>query len=110
VARTLSDTLKYLTEKLSTSLPSEEACFMKTMQEIDAIYRAEMAQAREEGREEGRQEEQRERPTLILRQLNRQVGDISIDLQNQVKALSLEQSGVLAEDLLDFSGLEDLVG
>jgi predicted transposase YdaD len=81
---------------------------MKTMQEIDAIYRAEMAQAREEGREKGRQEEQRERPTLILRQLNRRVGEISIDLQNQVKALSFEQLGFLAEDLLDFSGLADL--
>jgi hypothetical protein len=61
-----------------------------------------MSQARQEGQQEGRS-------TLVLLQLNRRVGDVSIDLQTQVKALPLEQLGVLAEDLLDFSGLEDLV-
>jgi hypothetical protein len=79
---------------------------MKTMKEIDAIYRAEMAQAREEGR----QEEQRERPSLVLRLLNRRVGNLSIDLPTQVKALPLERLGALTEDLLDFSGLEDFWG
>jgi predicted transposase YdaD len=87
---------------------------MKTMQEIDTIYRAEMSRAslegeqrgEQKGRQEGRQEERTE---LILRLLNRRVGPVAIDLQTQIKALPLEQLGLLAEDLLDFSGLEDLV-
>jgi predicted transposase YdaD len=95
---------------LSTGLSNEEAAFMKTMQEIDTIYRAEMNRASLEGEQKGRQEgRQEERSTLILRQLNRRVGNLSIALQTQVKALPLEQLGALAEDLLDFSGLEDLV-
>jgi hypothetical protein len=93
---------KYLTEKSSTGLSNEEAEFMKTMQEIDTIYRAEMSQARLEGRQE-------ERSALIIRQLNRRVGSLSIDLQERVKALRLEPLGLLGEDLLDFTGLEDLV-
>jgi hypothetical protein len=105
---------KYLSEKLSTGLSNEEATFMKTMQEIDTIYRAEMSRAslegeqrgEQKGRQEGRQEERTE---LILRLLNRRVGPVAIDLQTQIKALPLEQLGLLAEDLLDFSGLEDLV-
>jgi hypothetical protein len=99
VAGTPSGTLKYLTEELSTGLSSKEVVFMKTMQEIDEIYRAEMSQTRREGRS-----------TLVLRQLNRRVGNLSIDLQTQIKALPLEQLGLLAEDLLDFSGLADLTG
>jgi hypothetical protein len=94
---------KYLTEKSSTGLSNEEAEFMKTMQEIDMIYRAEMSQARQEGRQE-------ERSALILRLLNRRVGNLSIAIQTQIKALPLEQLGLLAEDLLDFSGLADLTG
>jgi hypothetical protein len=94
---------KYLTEKLSTGLSNEEAEFMKTMQEIETIYRTEMSQARQEGQQEGRS-------TLVLRQLNQRVGNLSIDLQTQVESLPLEQLGQLGEDLLDFSGLEDLLG
>jgi hypothetical protein len=75
---------------------------MKTMQEIDTIYRAEMGRARQEARQEDRSD-------LILSQLNRRMGNLSIDLQSQVKALPLEMLGILGVDLLDFSGLEDLV-
>jgi hypothetical protein len=89
---------KYLTEKSSTGLSNEEAKFMKTMQEIDTIYRAEKHQARLDGACD-----------LVLRLLNRRVGNISIDLQTQVKALPLEQLGLLGEDLLDFAGLKDLL-
>jgi predicted transposase YdaD len=83
---------------------------MKTMQEIDTIYRAEMSRASLEGEQRGEQKgRQEERTELILRLLNRRVGPVAIDLQTQIKALPLEQLGLLAEDLLDFSGLEDLV-
>jgi hypothetical protein len=93
---------KYLVEKSATDLSEEEGNFMKTMQEIDILYQAEMGRIRQEGRQEGRQD-------VLLHLLNRRVGPISSDLQARVKALPIEQLGLLGEALLDFSGLEDLV-
>ena len=61
---------------------------------------------REELLQEGRQEEGR---SLILRQLNHRLGDVSSDLQSQVQGLSLEQLEALGEALLDFSASTDLV-
>ncbi len=59
-----------------------------------------------EGREEGRQEGEQ---SLILRLLNRRVGDVSSEARSQVQALSLEQLEALGEALLDFSKPADLV-
>jgi hypothetical protein len=42
---------KYLVEKSVTDLSEEEDNFMKTMQEIDILYQAEMNRVRSEGRE-----------------------------------------------------------
>jgi Domain of unknown function (DUF4351) len=75
---------------------------MKTMQEIDILYQAEMGRVRLEGGQDVGTD-------LLLRQLNHRVGPIPSDLQARVKALPIEQLGLLGEDLLDFSGLEDLV-
>jgi hypothetical protein len=94
---------KYLVEKSATDLSEEEGNFMKTMQEIDILYQAEMGRVRSEGQQE-------QGAAMSLRLLNRRVGPIAIDLQAKVKALPLEQLDLLSEDLLDFSGLEDLVG
>jgi hypothetical protein len=71
------------------------------------MYQAEMSRARSEGQQIGQQQGQH---ALILRQLNRRVGTIAIDLQEKIKALPLEKLDLLGEDLLDFSGLEDLLG
>ncbi|MEQ9620491.1 DUF4351 domain-containing protein [Coleofasciculus chthonoplastes] len=60
----------------------------------------------QEALEEGRQ---REGVVLVLRLLNRRVGAMSRELQAKVEALSLEQVEALAEALLDFSGVEELV-
>ena len=60
----------------------------------------------QEALEEGRQLGE---VALVLRQLNRRVGEISPELQAKVEALSLEQVEALAEALLDFSRVEDLV-
>jgi hypothetical protein len=98
---------KYLIEKSVTDLSEEEDNFMKTMQEIDILYQAEMGRVRLEGRQEGGQDVGTD---LLLRQLNHRVGPIPSDLQARVKALPIEQLGLLGEALLDFSGLEDLVG
>jgi predicted transposase YdaD len=102
---------KYLVEKSVTDLSEEEGNFMKTMQEIDILYQAEMSRVRSEGLQEGQQEGRQEQgAAMSLRLLNRRIGPIAIDLQAKVKALPLEQLDLLSEDLLDFSGLEDLVG
>ncbi len=76
---------KYLTEKSATGLSQEEEDFMKTMQEIDAIYRSEMAQARLEGLLMGEAREYE----LVFRQLKRCVGDIPTNTEEVVKALSV---------------------
>ncbi|MEQ8463277.1 Rpn family recombination-promoting nuclease/putative transposase [Coleofasciculus sp. E1-EBD-02] len=78
-------------------------------QEIAAMFGlSELKQTRvyQEALEEGRQ---REGVALVLRQLNRRVGVMSRELQAKVEALSLEQVEALAEALLDFSGVEELV-
>ncbi len=45
---------------------------------------------------------------LVLRLLNRRVGPLDETLQQQITRLSLEQLEALAEELLDFSTVEEL--
>lgn len=88
---------KYLAEKLPSNLSDEEEDFMKTMEEIDIMYRSEMNRARlEQGH------------TILFRQLVRQIGGLSVDLQEKVKSLPLEKLETLCEDLLGFSEFNDL--
>jgi predicted transposase YdaD len=46
---------------------------------------------------------------VILRQLDRRIGNVSTDLQSQIRSLSLYQLEALAEALLDFSQPADLL-
>jgi Domain of unknown function (DUF4351) len=92
---------KYLSEKSAASLTPEEEDFMKTMQDIDTLYKSELSRARLEGEIKGQQE-------LVLRQLNRRLGSVPIDLATRVKALNLGQLEQLGEALLDFTQLGDL--
>ena len=46
--------------------------------------------------------------SLILRLLNRRLGEISSTLVQQIQELSLEQLETLGEALLDFTSLTDL--
>lgn len=55
------------------------------------------------------QTEQTAEARLVLRLLNRRIGEISSTLQSQIQALSLDQLEALGEALLDFSELADLV-
>ena len=48
--------------------------------------------------------------SLILRQLTRRVGTLPAGVEAQVQALALPQLEALGEALLDFVGLDDLVG
>jgi Domain of unknown function (DUF4351) len=100
---------RYLTEKSVAGLSQEEKDFMKTMQEIDAVYRSEMAQARLEGELMGEARGRRGEYELVLRLLKRRVGDISTDLEEMVKALSVERLEALGEALLDFTQMADLI-
>jgi hypothetical protein len=85
---------------------------MLSRDEVDTMLGIELEQTRvyreaeQQGSVRGRQEEAQ---SLILRQLNRRVGNISIDLEAQIKTLPLAQLEELGEALLDFSQMADLV-
>jgi predicted transposase YdaD len=66
--------------------------------------------SRQEGRKEGQEEgiEMGQR-SLILRQLTRRIGVLPDNLNDRIQLLPIDQLAILAEDLLDFSGLNDLV-
>ena len=61
----------------------------------------------EKGLQQGRQ---KEALALILRQLARRIGEVTPQLQERLRQLSLTQLEDLAEALLDFSTEEDLLG
>ncbi len=65
----------------------------------------------QESRQEGVQEGAiNEAQSLILRQLSRRVGTLSVNVKAQVQALELPKLEALGEALLDFAGVDDLVG
>lgn len=72
---------------------------------LEPLYQRDREQAKEEGRQEGRQEGKED---LILRLLNRRIGEIDASLIGQIKGLSIEQLDNLGEALLDFSSVADL--
>ncbi|QIR38694.1 DUF4351 domain-containing protein [Tolypothrix sp. PCC 7910] len=59
----------------------------------------------ERGREEGRQEGEQ---TLVVRQLQKRIGDLPEQLRLRIQTLSLNQLEELGEALLDFTAIEDL--
>ncbi len=59
-----------------------------------------------QGKQEGKQEEA---SGLIIKQLQRKVGKLSPQVQQQVETLSLEQLEALGEALLDFNFLDNLI-
>jgi hypothetical protein len=76
---------------------------------LEPLYQQDRERAKLEGRQEGRQEgiidgEQR----LIIRLLNRRIGEIDTSLTERIRGLSLEKLENLGEALLDFSNLDDL--
>ncbi len=68
---------------------------------LEPLYQRDREQAKEEGRQQGEQ-------YLILRLLNRRIGQIDTSLIEQIKGLSIEQLENLGEALLDFSSVNDL--
>ena len=74
---------------------------------LKPLYQRDREQAKQEGREEGIIDGEKR---LIIRLLNRRVGEIDALLIEQIQGLSLEQIKNLGEALLDFSGIADLEG
>jgi hypothetical protein len=92
---------KYLNEKSSISgLTAEEEDFMKTMQDIDQEYRAEMERSRLQGQMAGRQE-------LVIYLLANRVGSLADNELDWVRSLPIERLLSLGEALIDFKSRED---
>jgi predicted transposase/invertase (TIGR01784 family) len=72
---------------------------------ISKAVRIATEKGREEGRQEGRQEGQL---ALILRLLERRVGAINPEVQNQIEELSIAKLEDLGEALLNFTQMSDL--
>jgi predicted transposase YdaD len=68
-------------------------------------YQEILQEGERQGEQRGRQEAGR---AMILRLLNRRVGDLPPEIAAQVQALSLGQLERLGEALLDFTDLTDL--
>jgi hypothetical protein len=45
----------------------------------------------------------------ILRQLNKKLGEVPIELQEQIRSFSIAELETLFDDLLDFNSTSDLV-
>ncbi|PPJ62201.1 DUF4351 domain-containing protein [Cuspidothrix issatschenkoi] len=69
------------------------------------LYQQDRELARQEGEQRGLQKGEQQ---LIIRQLNRRVGEIESSLIQKVQELSVEQLEVLGEALLDFTSVTDL--
>jgi predicted transposase/invertase (TIGR01784 family) len=81
----------------------------KDIMQQSVIYQEWKEELLQEGRQEGRQEGAiGEAQAIILRQLSRRVGSLSLKNRSQVEGLSLERLESLGEALLDFSGSSDL--
>jgi hypothetical protein len=65
--------------------------------ELSPLYLAEIQAAEERGEQ-----------AVIMRQLKRRVGDLSVQVQDRIKSLSVEKLENLGDALLDFTGMEDL--
>ena len=78
-----------------------EADDRELIMRLEPLYQRDREQAKEEGRQEGKED-------LILRLLNRRIGEIDASLIGQIKGLSIEQLENLGEALLDFSNVADL--
>ena len=73
------------------------------------VYREIKQEGIQEGEQRGRKQgRETEAYSLILRQLNRRVGELPEDVRQRVEILPLEELENLGEALLDFSSMADL--
>lgn len=94
--------LKVILEARESQEPEEDDLMMQ----LSPLFLEKIQVAEQQGNVQGRQDEAQ---ALILRQLNRRVGHISLEVEGRVKALPLVQLEELGEALLDFSQMIDLL-
>ncbi len=80
----------------------------QVMEIVTSWMRTGIKQGREEGLEEGLQRGLQRETELILRLLKRKIGQLTPEIEAQVKGLEIEELENLGETLLDFQQLEDL--
>jgi predicted transposase YdaD len=68
---------------------------------LEPLYQRDREQAVQEGKKQGEQR-------LVIRQLNRRIGEIDTSLIERIQGLSIEELENLGEALLDFSSVADL--
>lgn len=77
--------------------------------EESVIYQEIKAAGLEEGRQQGLQQGLQQEANLILRQLNRRLGQVSATVEAQIRQLPLAELEDLGEALLDFETESDLL-
>ncbi|MEH2414791.1 DUF4351 domain-containing protein [Nostoc sp.] len=78
-----------------------EADDRELIMRLEPLYQRDREQAIQEGNKQGEQR-------LVLRLLNRRIGEIDTSLIERIQGLSIEQLENLGEALLDFSSVADL--
>jgi Domain of unknown function (DUF4351) len=101
--------LKVILEAKQNREPDEEELIMQ----LSPLYLEKIQQAEQVGEERGEARgeargELKEAQALIRRLLNRRVGNVSTEVEAQIKDLPLTQLEELGEALLDFTSLTDL--
>lgn len=91
--------------EVSGEIDEEDREVVMTLAEV---YQELLEQEREAERRGIEQGAEREAKTLVLRQLNRRVGELPEPIRVQINALPLAQLESLGEALLDFTKLADL--
>lgn len=94
--------LKVLLESRVTTEPEEEALIMQ----LSPLYLERIQAAELVGEQRGELMGQQD---LVLRQLVRRLGSMSIEVDTKVKALPLTRLEELGEALLDFTQMDDLI-
>jgi predicted transposase YdaD len=99
-----------ITLEVTGELEQEEQSLMTTLSQAYLEWeRATELRGELRGIEQGRQEGiKQEARALILRQLNRRIGELPEAVRLQIDGLSVAQLESLGEALLDFSNLSDL--
>ena len=80
----------------------------EVMQIVTSWMKTGIEQGRQEGLQAGRQEGLQRETELIIRQLKRKIGQLTPDIEEQVKELEIPELENLGEALLDFERLDDL--
>jgi Domain of unknown function (DUF4351) len=98
-------------EQFKSELTQEALDFMTYVKDVEEAYQQWVMERRAEGRVEGIEEGKLEHAVgVVLKLLTRRFGDLEPAMVAQINGLSLERADDLAVALLDFGGIEDLVG